>query len=125
MGELLIKIVLDALIWLIVIPAVTNQGVRINGGFLTAVLCSFLVCVLHYILWIMIALLTVGMALIVQVLTFGLVGVFITMFAINLASDMAPNSLQVRSGSFIAALVLVILNALIDHVLRSPSAIPL
>lgn len=123
MGEFLVKLVLDALIWLIVIPAVTNQGVKINGGFFSAVWCSLLVCIVHHILWVVIAVGTVGLAVIFQVLTFGLVGVVITAVAIDCASAMAPNMLHVRGGKFIAALTLVVLNALINYAMHNPNAL--
>ncbi len=123
MVEFLVKLILDALIWLIVVPAVTNQRVKVNGGLLAAIWCSFLVCVLHYILWIVVAIFTVGLAIFAQVITFGLIGVFITAGAIHLVSSSSPDLLQVRGGAFMAALTLVVLNAVINYVLHTPGAL--
>ncbi len=123
MGDFLIKVILDALIWLIIVPAVTDQRVKINGGFLSAVWISFVVCFVHYLLWVVVTVLTVGLALFLQVLTFGLIGVIITAAAIHLAADLAPNMLHVRGGTFWAALTLVVLNAAINYAMHTPGAL--
>lgn len=118
--EFLISIVLQVLALLIVVPAVTGGGVAVRqGGFLRGLLTLFCIGLVNMILWFVLTLFTVGLTVVFQILTFGLVGLLINALAFKVTANALKDVLYVRSfgAAFGAALVMVLTNCLINHFL--------
>jgi len=114
--EFLISIALQVLALLIVVPAVTGQGVAVRkGGFFRGLLVLFCIGLTNLILWFVLTLFTVGMTLVLQYLTFGLVGLLINALAIKMTSNALDDVLYVRNfgSAFLAAVVMVLTNCAI------------
>lgn len=118
--EFLISLALQVLILLIAVPACTGGGVMVRqGGFFRGLLVLICIGLTNSILWFVLTLLTVGMTLVLQLLTFGLVGLLINALAIKCTSSMLKDVLYVRGfgSAFGAALVMVIGNCAIRYFL--------
>ena len=118
--DFLITIVLQVLVLLIIVPAATGGGVAIRkGGFFRGLLALLVSGLLNLSLWFAITLLTIGMALVAQVITFGLVGLLINALAIKLTGALMEDAFHVRSygSAFVAAIVLVVSHVLITRIL--------
>lgn len=118
--EFLLSIVLQVLVLLIVVPACTGQGVAVRqGGFLRGLLALICIGLTNMALWFVLAIVTVGMAVVAQFLTFGLVGLLVNALAIKATGSMLKDVLYVRSfgSAFYAALVMVVANCLIRYFL--------
>ncbi len=118
--DFLITVVLQVLVLLLVVPAATSGGVAVrSGGFVRGVLALLVIGLLNLSLWFAITLLTIGTALIAQAITFGLVGLLINALAIKITGALMEDAFYVRSygSAFIAAIVMVVSNLLIQRVL--------
>ncbi len=118
--EFLISIALQVLVLLIVVPAVTSNGVAVReGGFFRGLLALICIGLTNMILWFGLTILTVGMTVVLQFLTFGLVGLLINALAFKVTAATLKDVLYVRSfgSAFGAALVMVIANCAIRYFL--------
>lgn len=118
--EFLISIAAQVLALLIIVPAVTSKGVAVRkGGFFRGLLVLFCIGLTNMILWFLLTLVTVGMTVVLQFLTFGLVGLLINALAIKVTSNALNDVLYVRSygAALGAALVLVLTNCAIRYFL--------
>lgn len=118
--EFLISIALQVLVLLIVVPAVTSNGVAVRqGGFFRGLLALICIGLTNMALWFILTIATVGLTVVFQVLTFGLVGLLINALAFQATAGMLKDVLYVRSfGSALgAALVMVLANCAIHHFL--------
>lgn len=118
--EFLISIALQVLALLVVVPAVTGNGVAVRqGGFFRGLLVLFCIGLTNMILWFGLTLVTVGMTIVTQWLTFGLVGLLINALAIKLVGKALNDVLYVRSygSAFLAAIVMVLTNCAIRYFL--------
>jgi uncharacterized membrane protein YvlD (DUF360 family) len=118
--EFLITIALQVLALLIVVPAVTSGGVAVRqGGFFRGLLVLFCIGLTNMILWFGLTLVTVGMTLVLQYLTFGLVGLLINALAFKVTASALNDVLYVRSygSAFLAAVVMVLTNCAIRYFL--------
>ena len=94
----LVRLVLMVLVLLVVVPAATADGVAVRkAGFFRAVLSLFVVGLFNTGLWMLIGVSTLGVAVLANILLFGLVGLLINGASFYLASSLMPNVLQVRS----------------------------
>lgn len=115
----LVRLVLLLLALLVIVPAATSGGVAVRrGGFFRGILTLFVVGLLDLILWSGFALLTLGGAVIANVLLCGLIGIVVNASAFWVASKLMPDTLQVRSfGSACwAATIMTVASFLINHV---------
>lgn len=115
----LVRLVLMVLVLLVVVPAATADGVSVRkAGFFRAVLSLFVVGLLNTGLWMLIGLSTLGVAVLANILLFGLVGLLINGAAFYLASALMPGVLQVRSfGSACwASLIMTVASMLIGQI---------
>lgn len=118
--QFVLSTLVQVLILLFVVPSCTGGGVKIKGHqFLQGLLAVCLICLLNSALWIIISVMTVGMALIFQWLTFGVVGLLINALAIKLTGRVMGDAFQVRSyaAALGAAVILVLSNLAIQHFL--------
>ncbi len=118
--EFLISLALQVLILLVVVPAFTGGGVMVRqGGFFRGLLVLVCIGLTNSILWFALTLLTVGMTLVLQFLTFGLVGLLINALAIKCTSAALKDVLYVRGfgSAFAAALIMVLGNCAIRYFL--------
>lgn len=118
--DLILTIFLEVLVLLLIVPACTSGGVAVRqGGLFRGLLAILLIGLLNVSLWFAITLLTVGTALIAQVITFGLVGLLINALAIRLTGAIMGDALYVRSfgSAFVASIVMVLSNLAIQHFL--------
>ena len=118
--EFLISIALQVLALLVVVPAVTGNGVAVRrGGFFRGLLVLFCIGLTNMILWFGLTLLTVGTTLLAQWLTFGLVGLLINALAIKVVGSVLNDAFYVRSygSAFLAAIVMVLTNCAIRYFL--------
>lgn len=118
--EFLISLALQVLALLIVVPAVTGNGVAVRqGGLFRGLLVLFCIGLTNMILWFVLTLFTVGMTLVAQWLTFGLVGLLINALAIKIVGNTLNDTLYVRSfgSAFLAAIVMVLTNCAIRYFL--------
>lgn len=78
MLEFVVKAVLMTLSLLIVVPVVTGGGVMVRrGGIIKGLFTLFVIACLNFALWLGFAVFTVGGAVLVNWLTFGLIGILI------------------------------------------------
>lgn len=118
--EFLISIALQVLVLLIVVPAVTSNGVAVRqGGFVRGLMALICIGLTNMALWFILTIATVGLTVVFQFLTFGLVGLLINALAFKATAAMLNDVLYVRSfGSALgAALVMVLANCAIHHFL--------
>lgn len=115
----LLRVVLLVLTLLVVVPAATDNGVAVRrGGFFRGFLSLLVIGLLNLGLWAGFTLLTLGTAVIVNVLLCGLVGVFVQATAFCLASRMMPDVLHVRNFGTAcwASVIMTVAAFLINHV---------
>lgn len=118
METFIVRLVLMVLVLLVVVPAATGEGVSVRkAGFFRALLSLLVVGVLNIGLWMLVGLSTLGVALLANVLLFGLLGLLINGAAFCLASALMPNVLQVRSFSSacFASLIMTVASMLINQ----------
>jgi uncharacterized membrane protein YvlD (DUF360 family) len=118
--EFLVSLVLQVLVLLVVVPAVTANGVAVRqGGFFRGLIALVCIGLTNMILWFLLTIFTVGMTVLLQFLTFGLVGLLINALAIRATGSALKDVLYVKSfGSALgAALTMVIANCLIRYFL--------
>lgn len=118
METLLVRLVLMVLVLLVIVPAATDGGVRVrNAGFFRALFTLLLVGLLNTGLWMLVGLSTLGVAILANVLLFGLIGLLINGTAFVLASEILPEVLYVRSfGSACwASLIMTVASMVINH----------
>lgn len=100
LGAFLLQVLLMSLVLILIVPRLTGQGVAIReGGILRGVLVMILIAVSNYIIWVLASIATLGSILLVNVLTFGLVGVLVTAVSLCVAERLMPDTLQVTSFS--------------------------
>lgn len=107
MLHFIIRLALMVLALLIVVPAVTGGRVAVRqGGFLKGLLSLFVIGLTNSALWFAFALLTAGGAVVINVLTVGILAVLVNALAFVLAGKFMPDTLHVESfGSAIWASV--------------------
>ncbi len=113
----LLKLVLTLVLLLVVVPAFTGGAVRVRrGGLFRGILTLLVVGFLNFCLWAGFAIFTAGGAVVLNYLTFGLVGIAINALALVLTSGVMPDVLHVErySSAFWAALVMTIGSCLIN-----------
>lgn len=117
MLDFIIRIVLMVLTLLVVVPAATGNRVAVRqGGFLRGLLSLLVVGLLNSALWFVFALVTVGSALVLNALLFGLVGVLINALAFVLAGRLMPSTLYVQGyGSAVWASVIMTVASFLIH----------
>ncbi len=117
METLLVRLVLMVLVLLVVVPAGTGGGVQVrNAGFFRALFVMLLVGLLNTGLWMLIGVSTLGVALLANVLLFGLVGLLINGAAFSLASEIFPEVLYVCSfGSACWASLIMTVASMVIH----------
>lgn len=114
--EFVVKAVLMTLALLVLVPVVTGGGVMVRqGGIFKGLFTLFIIACLNWCLWLVFALFTVGGALLVNWLTFGLVGLLINALAYKCTAKAFPEVLFVRSygSAILASLVMTISSCLI------------
>lgn len=112
----LLKIALLVLTLLVVVPAFTGGAVAVRrGGFFRGLVSLFVVGLMNFILWLVFALATAGVALVGNFLTFGLVGVLINALAFLATARSMPEVLYVKDygSAFWAALIMTVASGLI------------
>lgn len=115
----LLRVVLLVLALLVVVPAATNGGVAVRrGGFFRGFLSILVIGLLNLVLWAGFTLITVGTALILNVLLCGLVGILVQACAFWLASRLMPDVLHVRGFGTAcwASVIMTVAGFLINHV---------
>ena len=108
----LLTLFLQVLVLLIVVPAVTDGNVAVRkGGFLRGLLILVGIGIINWMLWPVLAIFTLGMILIAQVVTFGLVGIIVNALAFRIAGGMST-SFHVKSfgWALAAAITMAIAN---------------
>jgi len=119
MLTMILHVVLMVLAMLVAVPAFTDNGVKVRGGFLSGLFALVVVGCVNAGLWVGLTLITVGGTMVGNVLTLGLVGLLINGLAIMLTSKLMPGTLLVRSymSAFWAALVLTLCSCAISMLL--------
>ncbi len=96
MIDFLIRITLMVLALLIVVPACTGGRVAVRrGGFLRGLLALIVLGLINSALWYVFALVTIGGAILLNWLTFGLVGLASNALGFLLAGKLMPEVLRV------------------------------
>ena len=116
--QFLISLVLQVLVQLVVVPAATGNGVAVRqGGFFRGLLALICIGLANLALWFGLTILTVGMTVLFQILSCGLVGLVINALAIQLTGAMLKDVLYVRSfgSAFFAGVIMMVCNYLIGH----------
>ncbi|MCA9804526.1 MAG: phage holin family protein [Cyanobacteria bacterium HKST-UBA02] len=115
-----LSIFLQVLILLVLVPNVTGGGVAVRqGGLIRGLITVLFIGLVNVGLWVGLAMLTLGTALAVQVVTFGLLGIIVNALAIRVVGGILPDVLYVRNfgSAFSAAVVITICNFLIGYLL--------
>lgn len=100
LAAFLLKILIPSLVLILLVPRLTRQGVAIReGNIMGGILVMLFVALSNCVVWSSAAFLTLGSILLVNILTFGLVGVLITAASLCLAERAMPDTLQVTSFS--------------------------
>lgn len=115
----LLRVVLLVLTLLVVVPAATGNGVAVRrGGFFRGFMSLLVIGLLNLVLWAGFTLLTLGTAVLLNVLLCGLVGIVVHACAFWLTSRVMPDVLYVRGfGSACwASVIMTVVGFLINHV---------
>lgn len=118
LATLLAQLVITIVVLLVVVPAATDNGVKVlNGGFFSALWTLLVVGLLNTGLWAFVGVSTLGVAVLANILLFGLIGLAINGTAFWLASVLMPNTLQVRSfgSACFASLIMTVTSILVHH----------
>lgn len=112
MFDSLLTLVLQVLVLLIIVPAVTGGNVAIRqGGFFRGLLILVCIGIVNWMLWPILTIFTLGMVLVFQAITYGLVGIVINALAFRIAGGMST-SFHVKSfgSALVAAITMAIAN---------------
>lgn len=111
MLDFVIKAVLMTLALLILVPMLTGGGVAVrSGGIIKGLFTLFVIACANFCLWLGFAFFTAGGAVLLNWLTFGLVGLLINALAYKCTAAVFPEVLYVRSycSAFLASLVMTL-----------------
>lgn len=119
MLQFVIRVALMVLTLLIVVPAVTGSKVAVRqGGFLKGLLSLLVIGLINSALWFVFALLTAGGAVVINVLTMGILAVLVNALAFVLAGKLLPDTLHVDGfGAAVWASVVMTLASYAIHIL--------
>lgn len=118
MFESILTLVLQVVTLLVVVPAVTNGNVAVRqGGFLRGLLIILCIGLVNWALWPILAILTFGMILVVQMVSFGIAGIFINALAFRLFGGISTALYVKNYGSALLAAVTMSVANIVIHLL--------
>jgi uncharacterized membrane protein YvlD (DUF360 family) len=108
-------LVLAAMLWLV--PVLTDNNVRVHGGFIKAALVLIGVSVFDVLLWTGLTVVTLFADVLLNFLTLGLIGLLVNALAYLIVGRLFPRSLYVRDymSAFAAAAIMTIASWGITH----------
>jgi uncharacterized membrane protein YvlD (DUF360 family) len=108
-------LILLAMLWLV--PVLTDNNVRVRGGFLKGAFVLIGVSILEVVLWIGLTVITLFGDVLLNILTLGLVGLLVRGLAYLMVGRLCPGCLYVRDywSAFGAALIMTVANWGIMH----------
>lgn len=116
----LVRLALMALALIYVVPFFTGNRVGLlKGGFGTAFLITLVLSLLNSGLWLVFSLVTVGGALALNALTFGIVGILVNSLGFLLVGKMRPDVLHVSNfyDAFFAAMGMTFASFIINMII--------
>ena len=120
MFESILTLVLQVVTLLVVVPAVTSGTVAVRqGGFLRGALIMLCIGLVNFALWPILALFTFGTIFIVQMLSFGLVGIFVNALAFRLFGGISTALYVKNYGSALAAAITMSVANVVIHLILS------
>ncbi|MBY0359500.1 MAG: phage holin family protein [Candidatus Obscuribacterales bacterium] len=114
----LVRLVLMVLTLLVVVPAATGGAVAVRrGGFCRGFFSLLVIGLCNCCLWLGFGLFTLGGAVVLNYLLFGLIGLCINALAFKLAARLMPDVLYVASfgSAFWASVILTLVSFFINH----------
>ena len=118
MFESLLTLFLQVIVLLVVVPAVTSGNVAVRkGGLLRGLMILLGIGIVNWMLWPVLAIFTLGTVYIVQIISFGLVGILVNALAFRIAGGISTAFYVKSFGSaFVAALTMAVANVVIRMV---------